>query len=149
MQGKGTHPDLSLHNRKDAHTSLPACQHRPSLLVFAETSRRQGNQGGEQMLQPTSVTLQLAPFHCHLALAVQDAVAECGCDSKVSNFASGPAQDTHLLAHTRVTSVLLFTTNGWESLPTLDQADMLECLSVCNLHRNGVWYFDVSCQHIE
>ena len=80
--------------------------------MFAGTSRLQGNQRGEQVLQATSMTLQLAPFHCHLALAVQDAVAEGGGDSEVSNLASGPAQDMHLLAYTCVTSVLLFTTNG-------------------------------------
>ena len=82
------YPDLCLHNRQHPHASFLACDHWPMLQLLGEACCCQGDQRGEEMLQPSSVALQLAPLNCHPAPPVQDAIAEGGFDGEICYFAS-------------------------------------------------------------
>lgn len=96
------HPDLCLHNRQHPHASFLACDHWPlllQLLLLAEACCCQGDQRGEEVLQSSSVALQLAPLNCHPAPAVQDAVAEGGFDGEISYFTSRPTQGNQGVAN--------------------------------------------------
>ena len=57
------------------------------LSLHSEPSCGQSDKGGEEVLQASSIALQFAAFHSHLAPPVQYAIAESGFDGQVGNFA--------------------------------------------------------------
>ena len=65
------HPysDFSFYDREDTHASFLASPHRSSHMfsLYSESSCGQSDKWGEEVLQASSITLQLAAFHCHLA----------------------------------------------------------------------------------
>ena len=87
-----TYPDLCLHHRQHAHAGFSASQHEPSQLLplQPEPSCGQSDKGREEVLQASSIALQLAAFHCHLAPPVQYAIAEGGFDGQIGHLACGP-----------------------------------------------------------
>lgn len=86
------YPDLGLHHRQHTHAGFSACPHGPGQLLplQPEPSCGQSDKRGEEVLQASSIALQLAALHCHLAPPVQYAVAESGFDGQVGHLAAGP-----------------------------------------------------------